>query len=107
SGHEAQRARALAVLGATFVIVVLGMIAALRIPSVKRVRVALPGWPAALDGYRVVQLTDVHIGSILRRRFARGLVERCNALQADAIAITGDLVDGRVHQLADDVAPFA
>ena len=107
SGLAAERGRALAVLGFAGSMTLLGALGALRVPAVRRVEVTLRNWPAALDGYRLVQLSDVHIGSILRRRFARGLVERCNALQADAIAITGDLVDGRVHQLAQEVAPLS
>jgi predicted MPP superfamily phosphohydrolase len=107
AGLQVERERALAVLGFVGVILVAGTLGALRVPSVRRVEVELPDWPVALDGYRLVQLSDVHIGSILRRSFASGLVERCNALQADAIAITGDLVDGRVAQLEAEVAPFA
>jgi predicted MPP superfamily phosphohydrolase len=85
----------------------LGVISVLRTPRVKRVEIALEGWPAALDGYRIVQISDVHIGPTLRRAFAARIVERCNALAADVIAITGDLVDGSVRALHDEVAPFA
>jgi predicted MPP superfamily phosphohydrolase len=107
SGLDAERNRALAVLGFASATMLIGMASALRVPAVRRVEVDLPDLPQALDGYRIVQISDVHIGSILRRGFARRLVERCNALQADALAITGDLVDGRVHHLADEVAPLS
>lgn len=86
--------------------VALGLPAALRVPRVKRVSVPLSRWPAALDGFRIVQITDVHIGPILERRFAARLTEAVNALEPDLIAVTGDLVDGRVEHLRDEVTPF-
>jgi uncharacterized protein len=53
-----------------------------------------------------VQITDVHIGPILGRTFARAVTERVNSLAPDAVAVTGDLVDGSVNLLRDEVAPF-
>jgi predicted MPP superfamily phosphohydrolase len=76
-------------------------------PEVRRLTIALDRWPAALDGFRIVQLSDVHIGPILGKRFAADLVRRIDALDADLVVVTGDLVDGSVEQLADEVAPFA
>ena len=84
-----------------------GVRSALRPPAVRRIELELPRWPAALDGFRIVQLSDIHIGPLLDRRFAAALVERCNALAPDLVVITGDLVDGPVEHLADEVAPFA
>jgi predicted MPP superfamily phosphohydrolase len=84
-----------------------GVHTALREPVLERRELILPRWPAALDGFRIVQISDLHIGPILDRRFAARLVERCNALRPDLIAITGDLVDGHVARVADEVEPFA
>lgn len=75
-------------------------------PRVNRVTVALPRWPEALDGFRIAQITDIHIGPILGRTFAADLTRQVNALEADLVVITGDLVDGSVAQLSADVAPF-
>jgi predicted MPP superfamily phosphohydrolase len=78
----------------------------LRPPRLVRERFELERWPRALDGFRIVQLSDVHIGPLLGRRFAAGLVERVNALQPDLVVLTGDLVDGSPAHLAEEVAPF-
>jgi predicted MPP superfamily phosphohydrolase len=75
-------------------------------PRHKRVEIELERWPAALDRFRIVQITDIHIGKILGRRFAEHVVGRVNDLDPDLIAVTGDLADGEVRELADEVAPF-
>jgi predicted MPP superfamily phosphohydrolase len=103
----AARARALAVVALVAVATAVGMRTALGPPRHRRVEIRLPRWPRARDGYRIVQITDIHIGPILDRRFARALVERVNALDADLVAVTGDLVDGSERHLADEVLPFA
>jgi predicted MPP superfamily phosphohydrolase len=106
-GPEVARMRALWLCALSAAVVVFGVSAASRLAPVKRVEIRLDGWPAALDGYRILQISDIHIGPTLRRAFAQRLVARCNALSADLIAITGDLVDGSVAFLNDEVAPFA
>ncbi len=76
-------------------------------PRVRRIEVELERWPTGLDAFRIVQISDIHIGPLRGRRFAGWLVRRCNELGPDVVAVTGDLVDGSVQKLAGDVAPFA
>lgn len=106
-GQEISRMRSLAIVAGTGLVTLVGMVEALRLPQVRRLEVPLPRWPAALNGYRVVQISDIHIGAILQRRFAERLTEACNALSPDLLAITGDLVDGSLEHLQEHVAPFA
>jgi len=101
------RARAAGVVAAAFCFAAAGMRSGLAAPALKRVEVWLERWPASLDGFRIVQLSDIHIGPIRGREFSRHLTERVNASCPDLIAVTGDLVDGSVSRLADEVAPFA
>lgn len=107
AGLESARTRALLLLGFVGAAVGLGLFSGLRLPRVKRVEVEIEGWPAALAGYRIVQLSDVHVGSLIRKPFLERVVSRCNQLDADLIAITGDLVDGSVHHLGAHVAPLS
>jgi predicted MPP superfamily phosphohydrolase len=99
--------RAAVVLAVAFVAGLAGLRGALRPPSLRRVEIELPRWPSVRDGYRIVQISDIHIGPLLGREFAARLVDRVNALAPDLVAVTGDLVDGKVELLADEVAPFA
>lgn len=78
-----------------------------RSVRVKRVSVPLSRLPAALDGTTIVQLSDVHIGPTLGRRFLERIVRSTNALHPDVIVITGDLVDGSVARLGPEVAALA
>jgi uncharacterized protein len=72
--------------------------------TMPEVPVRLERLPKALDGYTIALLTDVHIGPLLDGRFLRQLAEQANRARPDLIAIGGDLVDGRVAQLAAQVA---
>ncbi len=107
SPGSSARLRALAVVGISFGACLTGLAGALRPPLGRRVEHHLSRWPRELDGFRIVQISDIHIGPILDRRFAEHLVARCNALEPDLLAVTGDLVDGGVKQLAPEVAPLA
>jgi len=64
-------------------------------PRITEVPLKLARLPKALDGFTLVQLSDVHIGPVLQRRFLDELVDRANSAKPDLVAITGDLVDGR------------
>jgi len=107
SAQDVSVPRAAFVSGGVAVAAGLALRNGLRVPAVRRVEIALARWPRALDGFRIVQISDIHIGPLLGRGFAQALTERVNALAPDLVAVTGDLVDGPVEKLRDDVAPFA
>lgn len=73
-------------------------------PMVTEVAIRIPKLPRALDGLSIVQLTDIHVGPFIERRFMDELVRQANALKPDLFAITGDLVDGDVPTLGGAVA---
>jgi uncharacterized protein len=72
--------------------------------EVSEVPVHLPRLPRTLDGLRIVQLTDIHVGPFIGRRFMDRLVAQANALKPDLVVITGDLVDGNVPTLGQAVS---
>jgi uncharacterized protein len=84
-----------------------GFFNAHRTPRVRTVEIAHVGLPASLHGFTIAQISDLHVGPTIRRRFVARVVDAVNALSPDVVAITGDLVDGTVPELADEVAPLA
>jgi hypothetical protein len=84
-----------------------GTASALGEVAFRKVAVSLRRLPRALSGFRVVQLSDVHIGPTLGAEWLAGVVARVNTLDADLVVITGDLVDGSVADLRDQVAVLA
>ncbi|MEO8299648.1 MAG: metallophosphoesterase [Burkholderiales bacterium] len=102
AGPTAAAVPLLALLG-----VAVGALGARRTAAVRRVDVPIDNLPAALHGFTIVQISDVHVGPTVKRRFVQRIVDAVNRLQPDAVAVTGDLVDGRVRDLQGDVAPLA
>ncbi|MDQ0081678.1 putative MPP superfamily phosphohydrolase [Variovorax boronicumulans] len=98
---------ALAVLAMATATSVIGFLNARRTASVKRVDVPIRGLPQALEGFTIAQLSDIHVGPTIRSAYIQRIVDAVNRLGADAIAITGDLVDGTVPELREHIAPLA
>jgi predicted MPP superfamily phosphohydrolase len=104
---DAAALRAAIVLAITGAAIAAGLRSGLAPPALRREEFAIERWPRALDGFRIVQISDIHIGPLLGRKFAAELARRVNERAPDLIAVTGDLVDGSARRLADEVAPFA
>ncbi len=83
-----------------------GLVGARRTAAIRQVDIPIAGLPAALEGFTIVQVSDVHVGNTIGRDYVEAIVDRVNRLQADVVALTGDLVDGTVPQLAHDVDPL-
>jgi len=88
-------------------ITAIGYVNARSLPRVVEVDIPLAGLPRALAGFTIVQISDIHVGPTIKRDYVQAIVDRVNALHADLIAITGDVVDGTVAQLGADTAPLA
>jgi len=91
----------------TIFVTLAGLMLARRSPGVVDVQIPVTGLPQALHGFAIAQISDVHVGPTIKRGFVEGIVRRVNGLNADLIAVTGDLVDGSVRQLSADTAPLA
>lgn len=98
---------ALAAPSLALLITIVGLINALRLARVVEVEIPLPELPEPFMGLRIVQITDIHVGPTIKRRYVQAIVDRVNRLDADLVAITGDLVDGRAAQLARHIEPLA
>jgi predicted MPP superfamily phosphohydrolase len=104
------RTAAIAAAGTLFLI---GLIQAFRRPVVREQDVVIKGLPPERDGLVLVQISDLHLGTLLGRRWLTALVEQVRELHPDMIVAVGDVVDGNVgrvqsllHVLKDFRAPL-
>jgi uncharacterized protein len=77
-----------------------------RRATIEQIHVPIKHLPPEFDGFRIVQFTDLHVGPTIKRKFVERVVEQVLELKADLIVFTGDLVDGSVSWLQDEVAPL-
>ncbi|MEF9929403.1 MAG: metallophosphoesterase, partial [Massilia sp.] len=98
---------ALAVPLVALVVTLIGYANARRVARIVKVDVPIRDLPEALHGYTIAQISDVHVGPTIKRAYLNAIVDKVNALEADAIAVTGDLVDGSVQRLAPHTEPLS
>jgi predicted MPP superfamily phosphohydrolase len=84
----------------------IGFVNARRRARILNVDVPIPGLPAALEGFTIAQISDVHVGPTIKSNYVEAIVDAVNRLGADVVAITGDVVDGSVAQLSRHTAPL-
>ena len=84
----------------------LGVAAAIRVPPLKDISVPIRDLPLQFDGYRLLQLSDLHISRLFPTAWARTVVERANALGVDLMVVTGDFIDGTLAARRADVEPL-
>lgn len=84
-----------------------GFYNARRTAAVVAVDVPIDHLPAALHGFTIAQISDIHVGPTIKRAYLQRIVDAVNGIGADMVAVTGDLVDGSVGELAGQVVPLA
>lgn len=98
------RAVNLGIVGGAGSVTGVGIVQAQQLPEVVEVEVPIAGLPPEAEGLRIVQISDVHVGPTIRGEFLAAVVDRINELRADVVAVTGDLIDGWVDDLREEVA---
>ena len=106
-GQTLTQVSAMAVPAVALIATLIGWANARRRPAVREVDIPINGLPAALHGFTIVQITDLHVGPTIQKPFVQAVVDGVNRLQADVVVVTGDSVDGRVDQLQAHIAPMA
>ncbi|MFD0595305.1 metallophosphoesterase [Catellatospora coxensis] len=84
-----------------------GVKTALGDPVLKRVQIPLAKLPRSMDGYKIALVSDIHLGPLTGIEHSRRIVRSINGMNADLIAVAGDMVDGTVAELGDEAAPLA
>lgn len=98
----AARVVALGVFVAAVVLLMTGYVGS-RTLVTREVEARIPSLPVEFDGLRIVQLSDLHVGPQSSRPFLARVVRTVASLNADVIAVTGDLIDDR----PEDVQVYA
>src|SRR5947208_16918633 len=75
--------------------------------KVERVDVPIEGLPKALDGMKIAQLSDIHIGDFMPREEVRRAVQIANDLRPDLAVVTGDFISSEYDPLEDCVAELS
>ncbi|KAL4657033.1 transmembrane protein with metallophosphoesterase domain [Arapaima gigas] len=83
-----------------------GLLNASLPPEVVRVEVTVDKLPRSLNHLQIVLLSDIHLGPTVGRSRLQLIVSMVNRLEADVVAITGDLVDSQVSQLLSASEPL-
>ncbi|MFG3639589.1 metallophosphoesterase [Micromonospora sp. NPDC047762] len=83
-----------------------GVRTALGPPQLDRVRIPLAKLPRSMDGLRIATVSDIHLGPLRGRAHTERIVAAINRLDADLVAVVGDLVDGTVAELGAAAEPL-
>ena len=92
-----------ALFGLSFSMTGYGLLRSQELPEIENIPIYLNNLPEAFAGFRIAQISDLHVGPYIKREYVEKTVGIVNSLGADMIAITGDMVDGSVHYLGRDM----
>ncbi len=73
---------------------VIALIQGLRPPIVEKYEVTIPGLPVALDGTVIVAMSDMHLGSLLGKRWLSGRIAQVKSEKPDLVVLLGDIFEG-------------
>jgi len=106
NGFDVERRSFMGVSMFAFASTMIGAFQAYRGPKVYSVEIPIADLPLELAGFKIVQITDLHAGPTIGKSYIKNVVEIANSLNPDLVALTGDMVDGRVEALSPDLEPL-
>ncbi|MBF5030282.1 metallophosphoesterase [Micromonospora sp. ANENR4] len=83
-----------------------GVRTAMGPPRLDRVQIPLAKLPRSMDGLRIATVSDIHLGPLRGRAHTERIVAMINRMDADLVAVVGDLVDGTVAELGEAAEPL-
>ena len=89
-------------------LVTYGMTAGFNQLEVRQIEYVSADLPAAFDGYRIVQFSDAHVGSMTgsRQKLVQQLIDSINGQAADMIVFTGDMQNILPEELIPPMLSF-
>jgi predicted MPP superfamily phosphohydrolase len=86
---------------------IFGAMQAAKGPKIYNVEVPIKNLPKEFDGFKIAQISDLHIGPMIGPRYTKRVVKMVNKLSPNLVALTGDIIDGSVDQAQRGAAPLA
>jgi len=83
-----------------------GVIEVVKGPIIEEVEIPIKNLPVSFDNFRIIQISDLHVGKIIKRNYVLNVVNIANSLDPNLIVLTGDFVDGSVQELRNDISPL-
>jgi Predicted phosphohydrolases len=83
-----------------------GVYDARRLPAIIKISIPFDSLPPELENLRIVQISDIHVGTAIKHDYVQTVVEQVNSLEPDIIAFTGDVADGSVRYLREHISPL-
>jgi len=96
----------LGIVGVSSLLGGIGLFQAMRKATIVTQNIAISNLPPEFHGLTIAQISDLHIGPTIKAEYAQTVVDQVNALKPDLIFFTGDMVDGSVKSLSEDVEPL-
>ncbi len=90
----------------SFVAIVFSIINASALPRVKELKLTYKSLPSSLRGFKIVHLSDLHLGMVSKEKWLEKVVEKVNFLEPDLIVITGDLIDSDIKGIEKLLNPL-
>ena len=84
---------------------VVGLVQGLRPPVVRDYEVQLAGLPRERDGLVLVAISDLHLGTLIGRRWIERVVNRVNAMRPDLVLVVGDILEGHEGRVETEIVP--
>jgi predicted MPP superfamily phosphohydrolase len=94
------------ILGTSAIMTGYGIYEARRKAYLEKVTIPVANLPVEFEGFTIAQFSDIHAGNTIKRGFILSVVDQINNLNADTIVFTGDMVDGTVPGLRNDIEPL-
>jgi len=96
----------LAIIGSTGISTAYGFHTSRKGPRVIKQDIFLSNLPREFDNFTIAQISDLHVGPTIKKPYVLNVLEIVSRINPDAIAVTGDLIDGSVEHLRKELEPF-
>ncbi len=95
------------IFGFAILLSLIGFLQVVRGPKIVEVSIAIPGLNQAFEGLKIAQISDLHVGTTIRKGYVEEVVRITNAALPDLIFLTGDIADAHPGSIAENLAPLA